>query len=164
MPYSTVSDIEILYRDASQGVAGPTSSPVVIVILNSPPALGKDPVSLRRVDDAPTVVFTLGRDEIPRLHQALKSRRMVSLLLMHSASTLFTQSQDQLVKINKDMKLSVLSAAANLEMDSTGNLASPKEVSTPCMGQTQLPAQTVIYLLASATQKQPLSKYVPRRV
>ncbi|KAF7796768.1 hypothetical protein EIP86_007951 [Pleurotus ostreatoroseus] len=112
--YSSLTKVEIIYRNTQSKAEDSSTDPKVVVSLSEPPVIGKELVypdsNNGKVLD-PIVVFTLDRDDVPRFHEAMKSRGL-----------------DQYVKINGSLKLSVAESPANLEVDSAGKLIEKEEL------------------------------------
>lgn len=76
--YTAVVKIEIAYRTTKD--EDKTGSPDIMISLNAPPVVGTELVHPKANDAQvlnPTIVFSLQRDDIPRFHEALKSRGLV---------------------------------------------------------------------------------------
>ena len=85
--YTSVVKIEVGYS-ASQG-KNPKANPNVTMSLSSSPIIGRDPVHPSHLASQATeqiVVFTLDRDDVPRFHEALKSRGLVRFAFRISIS------------------------------------------------------------------------------
>ncbi len=77
--YSAIRNVQISYRGTTNDNL--YDNPQVTVYLRTPPTIGKEPIHPETLDGKttdPTIVFTVCRNEIPRFHEALKSRGMAS--------------------------------------------------------------------------------------
>ena len=104
----------------------------VVVDLTKAPRLGKDVVKLKTsdADRAFQATFLLQSDQARRLFQALDNRGLVRASPELPPSSNLTESQSDLVSpTSKPLvpKLSLAVEAANLEIDSAGQLVEPSQ-------------------------------------
>ncbi len=76
--YTSFIKVEIAYCSPQNKIKN--KDPNIVISLNAPPAVGKELVYPNSKDGKamdPVVAFTIHRDDVPRFHEALKSRNLV---------------------------------------------------------------------------------------